>query len=200
MKPYKCIVIILTPRMPYRMASRTDAKSTELGTKVDVANDLFWHFDMRRLSAEEIRDSILAISGNLNLKMYGPGVYPPIPKDVLAGQSVPGRGWPTSKPEDAARRSVYVHVKRSLLLPLLEAFDLAETDRTTPVRFTSTQPTQALSLLNGEFMNSQAKLFAERLKKEAGADKRHASVPARPVPWQRRRQPKATPRCAAALR
>ena len=154
----------------YRMASRTDAKSTELGTRLDVANDLFWRFDMRRLSAEEIRDSILAVSGNLNLKMYGPGIYPPIPKDVLAGQSVPGRGWPTSKPDEAARRSVYVHVKRSLLLPSLEAFDLAEPDRSTPVRFSSTQPTQALSLLNGEFMNTQAKLFAERLRKEAGAD------------------------------
>ena len=152
----------------YRMASRTDAKATEIGTKLDVANDLFWRFEMRRLSAEEIRDSILAISGNINLKMYGPGVYPPIARQILEGQSVPGRGWPTSKPEDAARRSIYVHVKRSLILPILEAFDVAETDRTTPVRFTSTQPTQALSLLNGEFMNSQAKLFADRLKKEAG--------------------------------
>ena len=100
--------------------------------------------------------------------MYGPGVYPPIPKDVLAGQSVPGRGWPTSSPEEAARRSVYVHVKRSLALPILEAFDVAETDRTTPVRFSSTQPTQALSQLNGEFMNQQAKIFASRLKREAG--------------------------------
>ena len=154
----------------YRMASRTDPKATELGHKLDVANDLFWRFDMRRLSAEEIRDSMLAVSGNLNLKMYGPGVYPPIPKEVLAGQSVPGRGWPTSPPEEAARRSVYVHVKRSLLLPILESFDLAEPDRTTPVRFTSTQPTQALSLLNGEFLNEQAKIFAERLKREADKD------------------------------
>jgi hypothetical protein len=154
----------------YRMASRTDPISTKLGHERDVANDLFWRFDMRRLGAEEIRDSILAVSGNLNLKMYGPGVYPPIPKEVLAGQSVPGRGWPMSKPADAARRSVYVHVKRSLLLPLLEAFDLAEADRTTPVRFTSTQPTQALSLINGEFMNQQAKIFAERLQREAGKE------------------------------
>lgn len=159
--------LILTSNA-YRMSSRTTPKAQEIGTKVDVANDLFWHFEMRRLSAEEIRDSILAVSGNLNLKMFGPGVYPPIPKEVLAGQSVPGRGWPTSSPEEASRRSVYVHVKRSLLLPILEAFDLAETDRSTPVRFTSTQPTQALSLLNGEFMNSQAKIFAQRLKKEAG--------------------------------
>ena len=161
--------LILTSNA-YRMASRTDAKGTELGIKLDQSNDLFWHFDMRRLSAEEIRDSILAVSGNLNLKMHGPGVYPPIPKEVLAGQSVPGRGWPVSSPEEAARRSVYVHVKRSLILPILDAFDVAETDRTTAVRFSSTQPTQALSFLNGEFMNSQAKIFANRLKKEAGND------------------------------
>jgi Protein of unknown function (DUF1549)/Protein of unknown function (DUF1553)/Planctomycete cytochrome C/PA14 domain len=163
--------IILTSNA-YRMASRTDAKATELGHKLDTANDLFWRFDMRRLTAEEIRDSILAVSGNLNLKMYGPGVYPPIPKDVLAGQSVPGRGWPTSSPEEAARRSVYVHVKRSLLLPILDAFDFAEPDRTTPVRFTSIQPTQALSMINGEFMHLQAKIFANRLKLEAGNDTR----------------------------
>jgi mono/diheme cytochrome c family protein len=161
--------LILTSNA-YRMASRTDAKATALGIKLDQGNDLFWRFDMRRLTAEEIRDSILAVSGNLNLKMHGPGIYPPIPKDVLAGQSVPGRGWPVSSPEEAARRSVYVHVKRSLLLPILEAFDLAEPDRATPVRFSSTQPTQALSLLNGEFMNQQAKIFANRLKKEAGPD------------------------------
>ncbi len=161
--------LILTSNA-YRMSSRTTPQAAELGTKLDVANDLFWRFDMRRLSAEEIRDSILAVSGNLNLKMAGPGIYPPIPKDVLAGQSVPGRGWPVSSPEEAARRSVYVHVKRSLLLPILDAFDLAEPDRTTPVRFASTVPTQALSLLNGEFMNTQARILAERLKKEAGKD------------------------------
>jgi hypothetical protein len=161
--------LILTSNA-YRMSSRATPQAAEQGTKLDVANDLFWRSDMRRLSAEEIRDSVLAVSGNLNLKMHGPGVYPPIPKEVLAGQSVPGRGWPTSKPDEASRRSVYVHVKRSLIHPLLEAFDFAEADRPTPVRFTSTQPTQALTLLNGEFMNSQAKIFADRLKKEAGDD------------------------------
>jgi hypothetical protein len=161
--------LILTSNA-YRMSSRALPQAAELGIKLDVANDLFWHFDMRRLSAEEVRDSILAVSGNLNLKMGGPGIYPPIAKEVLSGQSVPGRGWPVSSPEEAARRSVYVHVKRSLLLPILDAFDLAEPDRTTPVRFTSTVPTQALSFLNGEFLNSQAKIFAGRLKMEAGND------------------------------
>ena len=68
----------------------------------DPENDLFWRFDMRRLTAEEIRDSILAVSGNLNLKMYGPSIYPEIPQEVLAGQSVPGNGWAKSPPRGAA--------------------------------------------------------------------------------------------------
>jgi hypothetical protein len=134
-------------------------------------NDRFWRFDMRRLTAEEIRDSILAVTGTLSLKMYGPGVYPEIPAEVMAGQSVPGAGWGKSSNEDQARRSVYVHVKRSLILPILETFDLAETDRSSPVRFVTTQPTQALGMLNGSFMNRQARAFASRLKREAGDEK-----------------------------
>jgi hypothetical protein len=125
---------------------------------------------MRRLTAEEVRDSILAVSGKLNLKAGGPSVYPPIPKEVLAGQSVPGLGWTTSSPEEAARRSVYVHIKRSLLVPLLAQHDQAETDNSCPVRFTTTVPTQALGMLNGAFTNEQAAAFAERLRKEAPDD------------------------------
>jgi cytochrome c553 len=157
--------LILTSNA-YRMSSRGEPKA--LAT--DPENDLFWRFNMRRLSGEEIRDSILAVSGCLNLKMYGPGVYPEIPKEVLAGQSVPGRGWEQSPPEEQNRRSIYIHVKRSLLYPILESFDLAETDRSTPVRFSTTQPTQALAMLNGEFLNRQARVFAERLAREAGKD------------------------------
>ncbi len=150
----------------YKMSSRGRPEAL----KADPTNDLFWRFDMRRLSGEEIRDSILAVSGNLNPKMFGPGVYPEIPKEVLAGQSVPGRGWGKSPPEEQARRSIYVHVKRSLLLPILDAFDLAETDRSAPTRFASTQPTQALLMLNSDFSNKQATIFAERLRREAGDD------------------------------
>jgi hypothetical protein len=150
----------------YKMSSRSQAEVL----KADPTNDLFWRFDMRRLSAEEIRDSVLAVSGNFNAKMFGPGIYPEIPKEVLAGQSVPGRGWGKSSPAEQARRSIYVHVKRSLLLPILDAFDLAETDRSAPTRFASTQPTQALLMLNSGFINSQAEIFAARLRDEAGED------------------------------
>jgi hypothetical protein len=157
--------LILTSNA-YRMSSRADPR----GLAADPTNDLFWRFDMRRLSAEEVRDSVLAVSGTLNPKMYGPGVYPEMPPEVLAGQSMPGAGWGRSPPEEQARRSVYVHVKRSLLVPILESFDLAETDRTTPVRFSTTQPTQALGLLNSAFLNRQAAAFAARLRREASDD------------------------------
>src|SRR5262249_53661358 len=107
-----------------------------------------------------------------NPRMHGPGIYPEIPREVLAGQSVPGKGWGNSSPEEQSRRSVYVHVKRSLLLPILAGFDMAETDRSTPVRFSTTQPTQALSLLNSAFLNRQAARFADRLRRDAGEDTR----------------------------
>ena len=148
----------------YKMSSRPEAKALA----ADPVNDTFWRFDMRRLTAEEIRDSILAVTGSLNLKMYGPSVYPEIPAEVKAGQSVPGAGWFTSPPAEQDRRSVYVHVKRSLLLPILESYDVAETDRSSPVRFATTQPTQALGMLNGPFMNGQAKALAARIRREAG--------------------------------
>lgn len=150
----------------YQMSSRGNPESFAK----DPMNDAFWRFDMRRLTAEEIRDSVLAVSGSLNPTMYGPGIYPEIPAEVMAGQSQPGKGWGHSPPSEAVRRSVYIHVKRSLLVPILEGFDLAETDRSSPVRFSTTQPTQALAMLNGKFLNEQADLLAARLRREAGDD------------------------------
>jgi hypothetical protein len=150
----------------YRMSARASPDALRL----DPANAHFGRFNMRRLTAEEIRDSLLAISGTLNLKAGGLSVYPPIPQEVLAGQSMPGSGWPTSPPEESARRSVYVHVKRSLLVPVLAVHDQADTDNSCPVRFTTTVPTQALGMLNGAFTNEQAAALAARLGREAPGD------------------------------
>lgn len=133
---------------------------------VDPPNDLFSRFEMRRLAAEEIRDAALWISGMGNPRMAGPGVFVPLPKEVLASQSVPGKGWGNSPPEEHGRRSIYIHVKRSLLHPVLLGFDMAETDRSTPVRFTTTQPMQALSMLNGPFFNQCADQLANRIRSE----------------------------------
>jgi hypothetical protein len=138
----------------------------------DPQNDLLWRFDMRRLTAEEIRDTILAVNGSLNPKMGGPGVYPTIPDAIFQGQSVPGQGWGNSSPEEKNRRSVYIHIKRSLPLPALSAFDSADTDFSCPARFTTTQSTQALLMLNSDWINQEAKVFASRLRKETPNDPR----------------------------
>jgi len=151
----------------YRMSSQAN----ESALTKDPQNQLIWRFDMRRLSAEELRDSIHAVTGVLNLTMYGPGIFPEISAEVLAGQSRPGEGWGKSTPEEQARRSIYIHVKRSLITPLLADFDFADTDSSCAARFATTQPTQALGMLNGAFLNQQATVFAERLRREAGDDR-----------------------------
>ena len=151
---------------------QASATPTAEALKADPANDLFSRFDMRRLTAEEIRDSVLWVGGSGNPRMYGPGMYVALPKEVLASQSVPGKGWGNSPKVEQARRSIYIHVKRSLLSPVLLSFDLAETDRSTPVRFATTQPTQALGMLNGSFFNEQARVLADRIRAEVGSQPR----------------------------
>jgi hypothetical protein len=152
----------------YQMSSNYSPE----GFEKDPANDRFWRFNLRRLTAEEIRDSILAVTGKLNKeKMFGPSIFPIMPPEVLAGQSRPGKGWGKSSDEDRRRRSIYIHVKRSLGLPILTTNDAADTDTTCPVRFITTQPTQALGMMNSEFTNGQAKTFAAEIRKLIPTDR-----------------------------
>lgn len=148
----------------YKLSSA--AREPELAQ--DPTNDHFWRFDPRRLSAEEIRDSMLSVSGRLNYEMDGPSMYPIIEPEVLAGQSRPGAGWHDSSESERSRRSVYIHVKRSLAVPLLASFDMADTDFTCPVRFATTQPTQALGMINSDFVRRQASLMAEDAVRAVG--------------------------------
>lgn len=156
--------LILTSRA-YRLSSEPDSASLEK----DPRNLHLWRHDMRRLTAEELRDTFLAVSGKLNLAAGGPWVYPPLPAEVLATASRPGAGWPVSQHEpDHFRRSIYVHVKRSLRHPLLADFDQADTDTGCAVRFVTTVPTQALTLLNSAFANEQARLLAAAMRGGGG--------------------------------
>jgi hypothetical protein len=127
---------------------------------------------MRRLSAEEIRDAVLVASGQFNPAMFGPGFYPALSQEILATQSRPGEGWGQSTPEAQARRSIYIHVKRSLLPPMLTAFDFPDVDSSCEARFVTTQPGQALTMLHGEFLNEQAGKLAARVAREVGPDPR----------------------------
>ncbi|MCG8648994.1 MAG: PSD1 and planctomycete cytochrome C domain-containing protein [Pirellulales bacterium] len=152
--------LIMTSKA-YQLSSATGPAA-----ELDPNNDLFWRFNPRRLSAEEVRYSILSANGSLNRRVYGPSFYPKLSREVLAGQSRPGAGWGKSSEQDQNRRSVYIHVKRSLLTPLLSAFDFPDPDLTCEDRFATLQPGQALSLLNSEFIHRQA----ERLANHVGAD------------------------------
>jgi mono/diheme cytochrome c family protein len=156
-------------------AYRRSSHANPVALKKDPENDLFWRFDMRRLEAEELRDAVLSANGSLNLKMGGPSIYPDIPAEVLAGQSMPGAGWGKSSPTEQCRRSVYIFVKRSLIVPIIASFDGPETDFACPSRFATTQPTQALGMMNSAWINQQAKVFADYLKSKAG-DKPESQV------------------------
>ncbi len=155
----------------YRLSTQSNSQAEAQ----DPANDLFWRQNLRRLSAEQVRDSVLSVTGCLNKQQYGESMYPTLSADVLASQSRPGSGWGDSSPQDQARRSIYIHVKRSLPVPLLAAFDFPETDISCEARFLTTQPGQALSLLNSSWMQQQAGQLLERLRREVGDDLRAQS-------------------------
>lgn len=151
-------------------AYRQSSAFNEKAAAVDPENRLFWRANPHRLEGEILRDSILAISGKLNPKMFGPGIYPRIDPDIINTGSRPR--WPLEARdnEDTWRRSVYIYVKRSVLLPLIEVFDCPVTTVSAPVRAVSTVSPQALALMNNEFVLEQAGYFAERVAAEAGRD------------------------------
>jgi len=157
----------------YRQSSQREVKKE----KVDPDNRLLGRMPVRRLEAEVVRDAMLAASGKLNSKMAGPPV--PIMEDET-GQVVVGidtndtAGRPSGKfvplNGEEFRRSLYVQVRRSKPLALLETFDLPAMEPNCDARAASTVAPQSLALMNGEFAMSQAKYLAERLAKEAGDD------------------------------
>jgi hypothetical protein len=157
--------LILTSNT-YRMSKRW---RPDYG-KEDPEDRLFWRFPYRRLEVEAIRDSMLAISGRLNRKMLGPWMYPEVPREALAGSSDPDRIWKSFDEQEASRRTIYAHVKRSFLVPLLEVLDLCDTSRSCDKRLVTTVAPQALSLFNGDFVNRQARYFADTLQHKAGND------------------------------
>ncbi len=145
----------------YRLSSTGSAESVLR----DPANDAFSRFNVRRLSAEEIRDAVLTVNGRINWEQHGPSFFPDVSDDVKAGQSVPGKGWGKSSAADRSRRSVYIFIKRSLIPPELSAFDFPETDTSCEARFLTTQAAQAMNMLNGAFVQEQASHLAENATK-----------------------------------
>lgn len=138
------------------------------GYEVDPDNMLLWRQNLRRVESEVIRDSMLAVSGRLNLEMGGRGFFPALSAEVLSTQSRAGNGWGKSDERQRARRSVYIFSKRTLGVPMMEAFDTPVPDRPEPARQTTTIAPQALILLNSQFVDEQVAALAERLQKNKG--------------------------------
>jgi hypothetical protein len=138
--------------------------------QVDPENRLLWRFSPSRLDAEVIRDSILAVSGQLNPDMGGPGIYPRIDPAVIGTGST--NKWPIDVVEGPPtwRRSVYIFQKRSVVLPLLEVFDCPDSTVSSPTRSDSVVAPQALALMNNEFVLEQARYFAQRVVSESGLE------------------------------
>jgi hypothetical protein len=152
----------------YQMSTFADARMRQ----ADPDNALLGRWRQRRLEAEVVRDSILAVNGRLNQQMAGPSIYPTLPRAVLEGQSRPGEGWGKSDEHQASRRSIYIFAKRSLGVPELELLDTPDSTSSCEKRPISTTGPQALTFLNGSFVNQQAQSLADRLVHEAGSDAR----------------------------
>lgn len=165
MKPIHRMIVLSSV---YRQSSRSPDATQPL--LADPDNRMLWKFPRRRLSAEEIRDSLLAVSGRLNEELGGPSVMVPV-NDELVGLLYDPLQWQVTKDQsEHDRRSVYLIAKRNLRLPLLEAFDAPALQTSCPRRQSSTHAPQALALLNGDFANEMASALADRLAKECGTD------------------------------
>ena len=138
----------------------------------DPENQLLSHFTRRRLDADEIRDSVLSVTGALNLTTGGRPVVPPLSKEELFNMI--GRAddsWVvTADARQHDRRGIYMIQKRTFRLPMMETFDAPESMATCPRRDSSTTAPQSLTLLNGPFAVARARAMAAELQGAGDAD------------------------------
>jgi hypothetical protein len=137
----------------------------------DEENQLVGRMNRRRLDAEGVRDAQLFVSGELFSKMGGPGVRPPIEKEIeslIFTEAEVVDLWPeTADSREHARRSLYLYRKRNVRYPLFDAFDAPDTQSACPQRDSSTHAIQPLVLLNSEFAIARARALAGRTLREA---------------------------------
>jgi len=161
---FKHLHRLIVTSATYRQSSQSNADAET----IDGENQFLWRMNRRRLEAEEIRDSILAVSGKLNTEMGGPGFYL---FELEKPEHSPHYQYHKFDPEDARshRRSVYRFIVRSQPDPFMTTLDCADSSQSTPRRHETLTALQALSLLNNRFNLSMARHFAERLQSEEGA-------------------------------
>ncbi len=136
----------------------------------DPENRLLSRQSRKRLDAEAIRDSLLAVGGQLSSRRGGVGVMPPLPEEVR--RSIRGDHWKVSPDrEDHHRRSIYLFVRRNLRYPFFEVFDRPDTNASCARRNETTSAPQSLALLNSDLVVDAARHFAGRVLAAAGDDR-----------------------------
>jgi hypothetical protein len=149
------------------MNSRTYQQSSadhDANARIDVGNQYLWRFERRRLDAESVRDTLLAVSGTLDRAPGGAHPFPPMSKWDFTQHD------PFKAVYETSKRSVYVMQQRFQRHPFFALFDGADTNASTDRRITSTTPLQALFLMNDPLVHAQAKKFAARVRSAAKDD------------------------------
>jgi hypothetical protein len=148
---------------------RQDSRISEVLLNKDPNNKFYARSSRVRLSAEQVRDQALCISGMLNEEMYGKSVFPYQPKGLWRSP-YNGKDWITAKGEEQYRRAVYTYWKRSAPYPSMITFDGVARDVCTARRVRTNTPLQALTVLNDSTYIDLARHFAYRIRKDAGDD------------------------------
>jgi hypothetical protein len=167
MNDYKWSVKKLIKEIVMSATYRQDAKVTTEAEQMDPFNDYFERGSRVRLSAEEIHDQALAISGLLSEKMYGPSVMPWQPKGIWLSPWN-GQYWINSTGEDQYRRAIYTYWKRTAPYPAMETFDATARELCLARRINTNTPLQALVTLNDSFFLDASRHFAFRMIAKAG--------------------------------
>jgi len=151
----------------YRQASRSEKASEAWKNRleVDPSNLLYSRYPRRRLDGETLRDAMLSSAGLLSAEGDGPGVMPPLPKE-LVDTLLKGQWTESQREADHYRRSVYLFARRNLRYPIFEAFDRPDGNASCPVRNRSTTAPQSLVLFNSEFSLLVARHLAGRVSAE----------------------------------
>src|SRR5262249_33199468 len=139
-------------------------------SRVDPENLFLWRMNRRRLEAETIWDAVHSVAGNLNPKMGGRPVMPPLSKAEINALRDKATWVTPADPAEANRRGVYILCRRNFMFPLFDKFDRPDPATSCPRREMTTVAPQALWLLNNEISLSQAVQMADRLVREHGVN------------------------------
>jgi hypothetical protein len=167
MNDYKWDLKKLLKEMVMSATYKEDSKVSQEDLEKDPFNKFYARGSRVRLSAEQVRDQALVISGTINEKIFGPSVFPFQPKGIWLSPWN-GQDWQISKGSNQYRRALYTYWKRTSSYPSMVSFDATSREVCTARRIRTNTPLQALVTLNDSSYLDMARHFAYRMQNEAG--------------------------------